>query len=164
MRIPLRKTYRAFPELDRFSDEDCERYLRYANRRAGTRIGCAMLLAIAISMIAWGPLVFIGLRAAAPRLDMGTGFEVFMMLTATIAITIVPALAGLFARDRVLLAAIRDRLQSARCPQCTFSLLGLPVANGIVRCPECGSRITLAEHDLTPDDILAGAESKREVP
>lgn len=60
-------------------------------------------------------------------------------------------------RDRWLRNAILKRLTQGKCPACDYSLLGLGVSDGTVRCPECGLVTTLAERGLTPQDLLAPA-------
>src|SRR5262249_32661132 len=65
----------------------------------------------------------------------------------------IPAVAGLLVRDIVLQNMMVQRARKATCPACHFSLRGLPVEAGIVRCPECGlctvlSSIGLLERDL----------------
>ena len=58
-------------------------------------------------------------------------------------------------RDRAIRRALVRRVALVRCHACRYSLLGLPVADGATACPECGERIILADHHLTPDDLLA---------
>jgi DNA-directed RNA polymerase subunit RPC12/RpoP len=41
------------------------------------------------------------------------------------------------------------------CPDCSYSLLGLEPVEGTIRCPECGKHFFLADHHLTPEDLLA---------
>jgi len=54
MRLPAFKVYRAFPELDRFSDEQCEGFVAAANRsgsgRAWRRVTQAAFAVLLMSM------------------------------------------------------------------------------------------------------------------
>lgn len=153
MRFPLTKIYRAFPQLDSFSDDECERYVRYAYRQSRFRIGCAPVIAFVIALIAW--VTISGLVIAAlDRFGILPIQPELSLLLGVVSTFAVPAIIALIVRDRVLLGVLHDRLRTARCPGCEFSLLGLPVKAGTARCPECGMNITLHEHNLTPEDLL----------
>jgi heme exporter protein D len=153
MRLPLSKIYRAFPEFDPFPDSECERYLRSAYEQARFRIGCVPLLVLVVAMPVYGALL-----SAAVGLLVYMGFEVgakhlFVPLALGCSVVAVPAVLALVARDMVLRSVLRDRLRTARCPNCQFSLLGLPVADDATRCPECGMMIQLRAHNLTARDL-----------
>jgi len=152
VRIPLSKIYRAFPEFDPFPDEECERYIRYAYRQAQFRIGCVPLIIGAAVFAVWSPTLMMISRALGPSARPG-GTGDWILVTLVISAIVVPGLCGLIARDRILLRVLHDRIKTARCPQCQFSLLGLPVVNGAARCPECGTNIALHQHNLTAEDL-----------
>lgn len=67
----------------------------------------------------------------------------------------VSASLGLLVRDLWLRWAIRGQLSGTRCPTCRYSMLGLRITGGSVTCPECGKSTALADHGLTPKDLLA---------
>ncbi len=153
MRLPLSKVYRAFPVFDKFADDECERYVRYAYRQARFRIGCIPLAAFVVAFVLWitiGGLAVTMLDRAGIKPDEPT----FVFLLMLVGMVGVPAIIALIVRDKVLLRVLHDRIMTARCPACQFSLLGLPVHDGVTRCPECGTDITLAHHNLKPEDLL----------
>lgn len=153
MHIPFARIYRAFPELDPFTDEECERYMRYAYRQARFRIGCIPIIAFALALIAWGTITGL-IVVAIERTGMRPGPPELVFLLMVVSQFGVPAILALIVRDKVLFRVLHDRIRTARCPQCEFSLLGLPVVAGAARCPECGLNVILSQHNLTPEDLL----------
>lgn len=152
MRLPWSKVYRAFPELDDFEDDQCERFIQWARSRIRLRrfflpFLAAILWVILVVVIA--PMVFW-------LLPSGRRFEWLQTLVIlAIAAALVWSIAvALLVRDRVLIHAIRDRIRGGRCPECRFNLLGLPIHDGAIVCPECGTDMTLHELGLTPRDLL----------
>lgn len=181
MRIPLSKVYRAFPELDRFSDAECERFvLQVSRQRLGTRylIGVAPVIGLVVSIIVLVVVMVYGqpslkwLSDVLNRLadfvqpdreaDIGHLALFFAALMWVITSTY---LSALLARDWHLRRGIRLRLEVTNCTACRQSLLGLPLLAGergepaAVRCPECGTRLVLQEIGLTPRDIIARSET-----
>lgn len=151
MRIPLNKIYRAFPELDRFSDEQCERYVLQAMRISGRRRLVRHTLEASVGV----GIFFLVLFAVASVSPMtpGRGF----IVAYAVLLVALPIVGWLIARDQLLRQAIKARLTSARCPACDYSLLGLPVHGEVVVCPECGEAIDLEHHGLTEADLLSNA-------
>ena len=158
MRLPWDKVYRAFPELDRFSDEECERYLLQA--RAQKSVGPYPLLLAVASLVPWCvaavPMVQSWFRRGyfrgpPPIAPLKTG-----LLIAAVVGT--PLLVYHVVRDFRLRRSVGERIDNARCPSCKQSLLGLPLLADVpepsVRCTECGGSIELAAIGLTPADIL----------
>jgi len=152
VRLPLSKVYRAFPELDRFSDDECELYVRHVSRDSGTSITVGAFA------------VAIGSMIVVPVVTVLTARLVFVRPpTPVIALMSLLVFGGLFSgplwgflfRDRLLRRAVLERLKRARCPACRYSLVGLKSKQGRVTCPECGSVIELAATDLTEQDLVA---------
>lgn len=152
MRLPTSKIWRAFPELDRFNDARCVRYVRQAKakRRAS---GSVLVLLVPVFVIVW--LVSMGLSVG--LMDMlypggagpgavGTILALFLFAGTPLALS----MTLLLARDRWLHRAVRDRLNVARCLGCSYSLLGLtPLEGGrVVVCPECGREGELTDEML----------------
>lgn len=165
MRVPLKKIYRAFPELDRFSDPECEGFVRKAKQThvlsmifvaigaivvcLGTIVGGVILLVFVVGHIA---NVFWGGRVPA-------SYEMPLMGLCLM----LPVLTGLLltfsARDVWLRWAISKRLLGTSCLSCGYSLLGLAVLHDAVTCPECGAGASLKARGLTAADILSPSMS-----
>lgn len=153
MRLVTRKLWRAFPELDRFSDEQCQRFVKAANRRLSLRLVRWGLMAVVWALVTFSPLLLAfgelvlveyGWRSDTSasrwlgrtwwvRSDIGMGLTMVLML----------ALGGLGAgvvRDWLLRRRVRRVLRTrGRCAACHYFLAGLPVtASCTVVCPECG--------------------------
>ncbi len=57
-------------------------------------------------------------------------------------------------RRWLIIRSMRHIIRKASCPYCGFDLRGLPVTDyRLVRCPECGESINLADHGLTKRDL-----------
>ncbi|MBL0928127.1 MAG: NUDIX domain-containing protein [Phycisphaerales bacterium] len=152
MRIPGTRIYRAFPELDRFSDADCAAWIERAKERGGKVLALAPIVTGCVLLPVGAVLAFVLSRFADETLDILT-----LTVSVFAAVVVgVPTMSTLLVRDRLLRRAIRAAVLGATCPRCAYSLLGLRVTEGAVRCPECAHLTVLAERDLTPDDILAG--------
>ena len=165
MRLPLSKVYRAFAELDSFSDEECVRFVvRVRAHRRGLLLwpllagGASMLLWIVVVM----PAALFCLRAfarAGRTLQVASPDTAMMSVGALlVAGTLLVLVGGLTLRDRLLIRAIRGRVDLAACPRCGHSLLGLPLLPGggreSVRCPECGSAVLLDEIGVNHADLI----------
>ena len=75
-----------------------------------------------------------------------------------ISVLTVPALTALLVRDvilrRLLIAAIRVRIDKVRCKQCKYILIGQRERDGAVVCPECGAALLLSELGLVAADLV----------
>jgi len=170
MRIPLAKLYRAFPELDRFTDEECERYVIQVTRDKRFRWwveGLAELAWVAAS---------VGVMVVTPRLLAALGAPLRVEREHWLALSILVVvggalLFGYIVRDRHFIRAVRRAMHDARCPRCKHSLVGLPLLDGgtgfqpesgaaeRVRCPECGSVHRLADLGLRVEHIAPRPET-----
>lgn len=72
--------------------------------------------------------------------------------------------AWLIARRIMILRTVRRLMNRVSCPACEFCLVGLKSTGAYVTCPECGERINLYEHGLTPDDLLTESDRKKPLP
>jgi hypothetical protein len=171
MRIPTKRIHRAFPELDRYSDEQCRLFVRRLRNKPGyvaaVAFGTAIVFVTSILLMCAGSgLVFAVLDESSLRptivRTLGRGvYDTLLPLCILMLGLGVPALATLGTRDflyrRFLRRAIRVELERIRCLQCSYSLLGQTVADGRVRCPECGRPATLDELGLeSADDLMVG--------
>jgi hypothetical protein len=161
--ITWHKVYRAFPELDRFGDEQCERLIRRLRADLiGFRLFFAPLGAFIFAFILT-VLLTLSIRGAclgACELLFGRRDGENLLITFIIAaLVLVPSFAALLTRDMVLGGAVRralvERLELTRCRGCRYLLMGQRVIDGIITCPECGRPTTLAELGLhSPEDLI----------
>ena len=142
MRMPTSKVWRAFRELDPFPDDQCRNFVRAA--RGGiirTFFGIALSWAAGLATVAAGAGLGVGLASSYITPEgrvLGTG-EIIIGCT-TLLFLFVAGVVGLFMRDWLLRRRLRRVLnERGVCPACRYSLLGLPVPEGLkVACPECG--------------------------
>lgn len=145
MRLITRYTlYRAFPELDRFSDTQCIRFVRTANRSLWvTMLRRIMLTAAGLATTAivgggfW--LIYAALQMRPARFVGGVGFYLYYLVPLVLAAA-TGFVAAMLVRDRWLLSRVRRVIRErALCLQCRYLLLGLPLTDdGKIVCPECG--------------------------
>ncbi len=165
MRIPLRKHYRAFREFDGFDDATCERLLKRA-RRAQTP-GAQLLrilafLPIALFVLVIGAVWFLMMVDAADHLLRDSGRSLWALVGSFFLLLIsacAPFVVLLRVTDEFRRRDLRRELERTRCAKCRYGLIGLPVENDAVKCPECGEVMPLG--DLSPSAaalIRAGAE------
>lgn len=166
MRFPFTKIYRAFPELDNYRDDQCERFVTAARGRWGRRLLrliLAMIVAFVSQVALWALIVF------ASSADWVNGFRaqydsVFMTiaLLLTFPVTFIGFLPALLLRDRMLLGQIRSILiERGFCIKCHYSLVGLPVSERkFVQCPDCEKPVVIKGADTpicpTCDEKLDG--------
>ncbi len=166
MRLPRTKLWRAFPELDAYSDAECQRYIREASNRR---------FAAGIVLIAFGTVAGVALGVAVPALWSFVAVELSIVraginrwlweIALVDSVRIIglvggPALGFFLSRDVWLRRAVRARLDTAKCGGCGYSLLGLTTlpqpttGEDAVQCPECGQFTPLRRAGLTPGDLM----------
>lgn len=167
MRLLTRRIYRAFPELDRYNDEQCARFVKSARKG-----GLTTLLHAAAILATLLPLMGAALLGTTYLYDtLGTanisilrvpwGFEITWLL-ASCTLFACAMSAGLLVRDILLRRRLKFVLRTrGACPACQYSLIGLTVSDeSMVQCPECGVEIevdaSLAE--LSTDAQNASAQ------
>lgn len=168
MRMPRRKLVRAFPELDRFSDSQCELLVRRIQERGS--FNAVMIVGIStVSMLVFaiGVGLWLALQGSWQAFEQDlfdrygrTAADVLGPGLAFAPILAAAGLAGLYSRDvlfsMMIRRAIRSQLSRARCTGCGASLLGLPAPGNVVRCSECGRAMGLRELGLdSPAEMLA---------
>lgn len=166
MRLPLTKVYRAFPQLDIFSDTECRRYVSRAradHRLTGWLVGLGMavialpsfMLGFYVAFNVVEPLLF----GAASR----QGEIEWLLTVGGVWITIFSCgmVLAFLLRDRWLRWAVRSKIDTSRCTGCKYALLGLPIegdtGNPFTICPECGERNSLKSAGLSAEDLLSPA-------
>jgi hypothetical protein len=146
MRIPGSRIYRAFPELDRFSDAQCKRFLKAARRdwwaARLARIAAVAAVFLVVAGIGYAVALKVVYTVAAGKAstvltDAGATAIVLCAVTPLVA----ALMAALLGRDVVVRRRLRTVInERGRCVGCGYSLLGAPVVDGLtVRCPECGA-------------------------
>ena len=159
MRLIRKRIYRAFPELDRFSDEQCRRFVGAANSSWGRRVGRWAIVAL-VTVAGWA-VAIAGVGLFGDRLD-----RVFLRVSslwavvwglALVGVMTAPLIAALVARDLLLRRRVRGLIQrSGACPECHYSLLGMRVGADLrVTCPECARVIDVdpALGELAADEL-----------
>lgn len=158
MRLPVSKVYRAFPELDRFTDERCEWFVYEACRRHRLGAGAVALGAVVASVGTALVLSAASARFIVRLVPRSWEFSLLWQVTSVVlvgACFLAGAVIGFSIRDQWLRSVVAATIGVAKCPRCAYSLLGLPVRAETVVCPECGRGIALAALGLTAADILA---------
>lgn len=161
MRLPISRVYRAFPELDRFPDHVCERYVAQARYKAWrSKIAVALLAMLSVPVMF---LVTLFLLMQVGELfhknAIRSSTSIWPVLIVLVLSTAAAILTPLCIRDRWLIWAVRKQIGGTGCPRCGYQLIGLTIDNGRVRCPECGFTESLVNLNLTPADLLAPGES-----
>ena len=117
MRILSRKIWRAFPELDQFDDETCQRYMNRLTKVHESKYGCMLLVFILVaSFTAWvfieyNALVLLGMLLDARGIKLGMYSEIFVILVAYSGYIWFPWVSILLLRDRWLYRGIRKQLK-----------------------------------------------------
>ncbi len=153
MRLLTRKIHRAFPELDSYGDEQCDRFIRSA--RSSPLVVVLHTVAILGTML---PLLMLGLLGALKLSDRWMVFafadlsDIFTLrmlkwLSTGGLMLLAGPIAGYVVRDLLLRQRLRYVLRKrGGCPGCGYSVIGLRVERhesgaSIVRCPECGVQV-----------------------
>jgi hypothetical protein len=158
--IVRRKIYRAFPELDTYPDEQCERFVRAATRSCATRLcHAAVILAVFAAGLIVAVVVMVWTGGMVQRLYDQPGAAAALLIIPIAIMFIglgVPPVAAYVARDLLLRRRLRNLLWVAsNCPTCGYWLVGLPVRNASAVCPECGLTVEVDEAlgELTLDGL-----------
>jgi hypothetical protein len=165
VRLISRKIWRAFPELDRYDDEVCQRYIARALATRNTSLHRTLLITSIIAAFFVSVTIagfhFAFLYWFARLLNNGNQISVmvdtFLNLLVFVSFIWMPYLTGLIVRDQLLHRSLRLHFEGAICPKCRYSLVGLelhgPDGSKRVKCPECGRDMALSIINLTEADI-----------
>ncbi len=166
MRFPFTKIYRAFPELDNYRDDQCERFVTAARGRWGRRF-LRVVIALIVAGVSQAALwIFIAIALNADwfsnlKAQHGSVLAVagaFLLIP----VCLIGFLPALLLRDRMLLGQIRSILiERGFCIKCHYSLVGLPVSERkFVQCPDCEKPVVIKGADTpicpTCDEKLDG--------
>ena len=134
---------RSFPELANLTDAECRRLkLSWAVR--GGKTVWPSIVALAAG-VAWGLWLFeffevSGLRDAIDNAKLLESWHRFVLLLLifwggglTAGVIVYRVM-----QYKMLRTIAATHVRERRCLFCDYSLIGLPVLNGMIRCPECG--------------------------
>lgn len=159
MRLFVKKAlYRAFPELDAFSDERCQRFVAAAKRSLGVRLRmlAAGLFAFLLCVVLVVLLLSLIPRSRDPRPVDPPSLRTLIAFVTLVLGLFVGGAAGLVAKDLVLRRRIRYVLRAkGHCHSCGYLLAGVAVSPSCdIACPECGfvTSVDPALGELAPDD------------
>lgn len=153
MRLLTRKLWRAFPELDRYSDEQCRQFVAAAAGSVRRRV--ARLAAAITASLLWAAVpigVLIGVAPAKLSMWVPPLWPFFVVLPS-------PAI-GYITRDVLLRFRVRSVLRDrGACIGCRYSLIGVRVSESlIVTCPECGAT---TEVDSSLNELVLSNDGTR---
>ena len=168
MRImTLAKAYRAFPELDRFSDRECQKFMaRIVRGKIAAQVlwaGVAFVVGLGVWIGAWWA---IRLSLQTMNLSVSKAFD-SLPPWGIAAIVIGWFSSGFIAvflvRDFWLGRELRRVVDVLRC-ECGYSVIGLAVEgverDAAVLCPECGRKTPLVERGWKREQLEVRIESE----
>lgn len=167
MRIPGRKVYRAFKELDQFPDDRCVRFVAAANRGwVRMTVGAALMLAVGVAVLLSSMWLLLYTTGDMDR-KFGFGIEYYLVM---IPIWVLGLSAGpvaaLVTRDVILKRRLRRIIRlRGTCRECGYSLMGLPIREDLaVVCSECGAETVVdrAFGELVLDELGRARFSPKE--
>lgn len=151
----IRNPCRICSELDSYSDSEC---LLFAEQFRSWRLVGAFV-ALATMMVIGCPLVLFGmwsvLRQFPPRsvwADESTLQGRVVVIGAAAAFAVPAVWISLFPHCMLLRRSVRLVMRGLTCRSCFYSLVGLPIVDGAIRCPECAEQLVLAKHGITADE------------
>lgn len=160
------RPWRAHPELDGLSDEECRELIDRHWRRWPPRFWAIQLAATLTALLAVP--VTVAVVHAQTGLLSEPARDPLMTYGTLAAAALTCALVGALAVRRVLgHLLVRRTLHTivlgATCPKCRHSLIGLPIYDDAhrpedqsrkrVRCPECGKIVRLIKYGYSPLDL-----------
>lgn len=154
MRLPVHNVCRAFPELDRFTDAQCERFLSATLQQHWIARQAMRVVIAACFCIGWFGLTYVVMLIVVSFGPRNSTLQVPLAFASVIVGALMGGIAGLMLRDRWLRARLSARLLQLACPGCGYSLLGLPAVEGVITCPECGNPCDLAARQIAIDTTL----------
>lgn len=162
MRLLTRKLYRAFPELDAFSDEQCKNFMYAAGRPWWRRLlrWLAVFAIITLTLVGLGVVISVTQQRVGVRW-MSRGLETLLWLGIAVGLLVPGFVIAMRTRDWLLARRVRRVINDrGRCHRCAYSLLGMRVGADLrIICPECGT-VAIADESLNE---LASTESGERV-
>ena len=165
----VRHIWRAFPELDTYSDDECRTFVRAVRReRILTAIRALLLAAAPISAVVGSviiaALVYEWLEAySLSESVLGSTVQLTAVGLSMAVVGLLSAFICLVIRDWLLRRRLRAVFDvGGHCRGCGYSFIGLMIPESLrIRCPECGMECTV-DGSLTllsrgPDGSAVGA-------
>jgi hypothetical protein len=158
---PLRiRTFVANPcrlcaDLDSYTNSEC---LLFAKQFRSARLVGAVVALVTMCFFG-GPLLLLGVffvQSLFPTksdwADESTLRGCVVVIGAA-AVFVVPAVwISLLPHCILLRRAVRQVMRGLTCRSCNYSLVGLPIVDGAIRCPECAEQLILAQHGINTDE------------
>ncbi len=161
MRLLVRNIYRAFPELDAYSAEQCAGFMKAANQGGWRGLRIALLvgpgfIVACLSATFGGGVIGTGLERAmlawTRRTNLPEILEALVLFSGIASIGLPCFVAILLLRDFVLRQRVHEVLRfGGKCAGCGHVLIGLHRRDGGgMICPECGAQTDLTSTHATP--------------
>jgi hypothetical protein len=162
MGLRITNWYRAWPELNDYSEAECRSMMLRARVRRGDAmwvlplagVGVLALLVGVFASVASGIVHRARVRSGAAAWYWEDAGVHVVWAGSLVVFLVMSVVVGVAIRRVLIIRSVLNHLERARCPYCLFSLCGLVLELGAVTCPECGARIVLADEGLTPEDLL----------
>ncbi len=165
----VRHIWRAFPELDTYSDDECRTFVRAVRRERILTAIRALLLAAAPTTAVVGGMIIAAVvyewleTYSLSESVLGSTLQLTAVGLSMAAVGLVSALTCLVLRDWLLRRRLHAVLDvGGHCRGCGYSFIGLIIPESLrIRCPECGMESTV-DGSLTllsrgPDGTAVGA-------
>lgn len=164
MRIPYSQIYRAFPELDPFTDAECRRYVAEARRlhRWSGAVRWVVCAGVWLAAPLAGAALGLGLNRVFAVGDQARHDALALGLWILSLATVLCGVGGVTVlwRDRWLRRIVRERIRGTVCAGCRYSLLGLQTRESenelvrVVACPECGREARVRREDVSEKGLV----------
>ncbi|MFM9958682.1 MAG: hypothetical protein ACKVZJ_11445 [Phycisphaerales bacterium] len=161
MRLITKKLWRAFPELDRFDDEKCRRFVKTAQRGFAPMLGrlalnlAAFVFVVTALIAAGGTLVTVfatpDINVSPAMGGMGQRFNsnafMYGWVAVVVGAVVAACMTSLVVRDQLLRRRVALFIKArGHCPRCRYTLLGIRVPESLkINCPECGLELEVDE-------------------
>ena len=162
MRIATSKIYRAFEELDDYTDQQCLLLMRrvklsFASRQtlSAWKFGAGCMTSV-VSVISI--LLMMEILSQYNVWWTRPGSDHWRSSIWILGICVPVATAWFWARDvvlrRQLIEAIQLHIDRVRCPNCKYILIGQKAHSGAVTCSECGQSTLLITLGVEAEDLI----------
>lgn len=168
MRVPLRHSYRAWPQFDAFDDAACRRIKRRAQRVGAAKVASSIFgfaTVVVLTLILALPLFMLVVDAADFYLRRAQRSYPSLIIWFVILhfFGMIPGVFLLLVADVSARGRLLRELERTTCVGCGYPLSGLPAVADAIRCSECGEVLPLS--DVSPETrehLLASAVSSSE--